>query len=65
MRKNNKMDMTVIEQIESIKQAMCNDYCKYPSEYHEKVLRDEIQNDDVANDTMCEEICSKCPLTEL
>ena len=59
------MDMTVIEQIEAIKKSMCDDYCRYPIEYHNRYLRDEFEDEVTANNSMCENVCSKCPLTEL
>ena len=40
------------ELIESVKERMCDHYCKYPAEYHDP-------------DEMIETVCANCPLSEL
>lgn len=64
-RKTNKADMTIHEQLERVGEIICNDYCKYPAVYHERLLRDEYENADEADEVMQNEICVKCPLMEL
>ena len=60
MRQNNKADMTITEQFESIRKRMCDIYCKKPQEYLEK-----YEDPDEAFDMLQEEECSKCPMGEL
>lgn len=52
MRKNNKLDMTVIEQIEVIKAEICDKYCKYTT-----VIM--LEADDLDKE------CQYCPLKRL
>ena len=56
MRRNNKGDMTVIEQIESVKEQICDTRCKYAAVKKEKDnrIKEEL-----------EEACKKCPLNQL
>lgn len=54
MRKNNKQDMTVREQIEAIKESICDGYCKFKAEAA-----------GVDPDYFIEKYCSDCPLTQL
>ena len=60
MRQTNKMDMTIQEQIESIKTRICDDYCKFPQEY-----LSQYEDPDIAFAKLQEEKCSMCPLCEL
>ena len=52
MRKNNKLDMTVREQLEEIRAELCDSYCKYTS-----VI--ELEPDEL------EKECEYCPFTKL
>lgn len=54
MRKNNKQDMTVTEQLEIIKESICDGYCKFRAEAA-----------GVDPDYFIEKFCSGCPLTQL
>lgn len=56
MRKNNKMDMTVTEQINAIAEDFCNHYCKYPDIWDEEKEGCELSES---------EHCANCPLGEL
>lgn len=49
MRRNNKLDMTVTEQIQAIKEDMCNKNCKYHGKKTEEA----------------KEKCQECPLKKL
>ena len=49
MRKNNKQDMTIVEQLIRVQEEICDKYCKYPSL--------ESPNDD----GVCK-ACETCPL---
>ena len=57
MRRNNKMDMTVTEQIKAIRQKMCESYCKY-SVYDQE---DKVRERDITEKISCE----NCPIREL
>ena len=59
-RANNKNDMTISEQLEAIKNRMCDDYCKMPEHYLSM-----IKDPDEANDVMIHAECIHCPLSEL
>ena len=52
MRKNNKLDMTIIEQLEQIKAEICDKYCKYTNFV-------ELEPDEL------EKECEYCPFTKL
>lgn len=56
MRKNNKMDMTVTEQINAIADNICRNYCKYPDTWDEEKEGCELSES---------EHCRNCPLGEL
>ena len=57
MRRKNIADMTITEQIESIKEQMCNDYCKYPDTWDAEKEGCELWDSD---------LCAKeCPLNRL
>lgn len=65
MRRKNKEEMTITEQIEDVAERMCKDYCKYPAVYHERLLRDEYEDADKADEAMQNEQCNNCPLMRL
>ncbi len=65
MRKNNVQDMTIHEQLESVREKVCTDYCRYPAIYHDRFLRDEFENEDAAMDALGDEICVNCPMMKL
>lgn len=46
---------TIPQLLESIAEAMCNDYCKYPLEW------DEEKDGELADS----EVCANCPLNRL
>lgn len=51
------MGKTVTEIFEEVKDAICNDYCRYPMEY------DADENDGLE---LCDsDICRNCPLNRL
>jgi hypothetical protein len=54
-----KMEQTIqsiTEQIEDIKEQICNEYCKYPEQWDDKAMGYEL----------CEsEVCARCPLNRL
>ena len=57
MRRKNIADMTITEQIESIKEQMCNDYCKYPDNWDAEKEGCELWDSN---------LCAKeCPLNRL
>lgn len=49
--------MTICEQIEKIKEQICDDYCKYPEQYQKRQLEDINE--------MVNKICKNCPLLKL
>lgn len=59
MRKNNLEDMTVIEQIENIKEKICDDYCKYREDAFSK-----NKDTDKAEDYLLD-YCDNCPVRRL
>ena len=58
-RKNNKLDMTIVEQLELIKTKMCDDYCIYRS-----MAFSTNKNPDDAEKYL-EQYCAECPLDQL
>ncbi len=60
MRKTNKAEMTITEQIEVIKEKMCGGYCKYPD-----VAKEAIGDPDEAQEWLQDNFCNNCPLNEL
>lgn len=52
MRKNNIDDMTIREQIEVLKEHMCEGFCRYVNQYN--IPQEEL-----------DKICASCPLTKL
>lgn len=57
MRKKNKVDMTVTEQLNAISDRMCEEYCKY---YEKMKDMDEEESEKYAD-----VYCLNCPLGEL
>ena len=55
-RKKNKLDMTVTEQITSIAETFCKDYCKWPVLYDE-----EEEGVELCNSVHCQ----NCPINQL
>ena len=60
MRKKNKMDMTIPEQLESIKEKMCDQYCRFPEE-----AKATHEDPDEAMESLMHVHCEHCPLMEL
>ena len=60
MRRNNKADMTISEQFESIKEQMCDKYCKWP-----EMSRSAHKDPDEAFEWLMHNHCEHCPLQEL
>jgi len=48
------------QEIEEIKEAICNEYCRYPEEYLSM-----YSDPDEANTEMINEVCDYCPLGNL
>lgn len=49
-------ERTISQEFEDIKEQICNEYCKYPGQWDEKVMGYEL----------CEsEVCAQCPLNRL
>jgi len=65
MRQNNIQDMTIHEQLERVHELICDEYCKYPAIYNEKLNRSEYKDIDEAMDALGDEICARCPLMRL
>lgn len=59
-RKNNINDMTISEQIEAIKDNICEDYCK---KYEEAFSN--IKDADEAFEWLMHNYCEKCPFGRL
>ena len=49
--------MTVCEQIEKIKEQICDNYCKYPEQFKKGKIED--------IDELVNTICKNCPLLKL
>lgn len=56
MRKNNKMDMNIVEQLNVIAEKICDQYCKYPGIWDAEKEKCELCDS---------EHCRNCPLNEL
>lgn len=56
MRRKNRAEMTITEQFESIKERMCDQYCKWPEQFDEEAEGCELSES---------EHCAHCPLMEL
>lgn len=59
-RRKNKADMTVTEQIELIRDSMCENYCKYQEKAYS-----EHKDPDEAMDVLINQYCTDCPLLGL
>ena len=55
MRRNNPLDMTIEEQIEKVKEEICDTICKHVDR----------ANVNITNTEELEQICEKCPLRRL
>ena len=64
-RRNNKERMTVIEQLEAMRDNFCENYCKYPVEVHQRYLADEINTEDEKLDYLTKHYCNNCPFMGL
>lgn len=60
MRHNNKMDMTVSEQIAAVREKICDEYCKYTEQYLAC-----YKDPDEAQEKLLADICQYCPMREL
>ena len=58
-RKNNKADMTIVEQLEQIKEKMCDEYCIYRS------MAFSTNKDVDAAEEYLAEYCKDCPMNNL
>ena len=59
-RKNNVQDMSISEQIEVIKAAICRGYCKHTEEYLSL-----YKDPDEAEEKLLADMCNFCPLSRL
>ena len=59
-RHNNKMDMTIAEQVEAVKELICRDYCKHTEAYLGK-----YKDVDEAQERLLADMCNFCPLCRL
>ena len=59
-RSNNKADMTITEQLEVIKEKICDKYCKHTENYLSC-----YKDPDEAWEKQNADICNYCPLKEL
>lgn len=60
-RRNNPQDMTIYEQLEKIKEEMCDRYCKY----RDRFRNDADSNLSILNQEQMDCLCNCCPLTRL
>lgn len=60
MRKNNIQDMTITEQIGSVKEQICDKYCRFP-----ELSEQTIDDPDEAFDWLQHNYCNNCPLNRL
>ena len=56
----NKLDMTIGEQMEAIKEDICRDYCK-----HTEAYLSTYKDPDEAEEKLLADMCNFCPLTRL
>lgn len=54
------MTETITNQLETIKEEICDDYCKWPERYREL-----YEDPDKANERMLTEVCGICPLLKI
>lgn len=60
-RRNNLQDMSIVEQIEKIKEEMCDKYCKYRDQFRNGLNPDLS----ILNQEQMDCLCNYCPLTRL
>jgi len=60
MRRKNRAEMTITEQFESIKERICDQYCKYPD-----MAKLAYEDPDEAMERLMHSYCEHCPLMEL
>ena len=56
---------SISETLESVKERMCSDYCKYPAHVHGMWLRDELETDKDKDEYLLSHYCENCPLSLL
>jgi hypothetical protein len=59
-RRKNKVDMTITEQLEALREDICDNYCKFPGE-----VRSKYTDIDKATEQLVLEHCDGCPFMEL
>ncbi len=59
-RRNNKERMTIIEQLEAMRDNLCEDYCKYQEQAFST-----HKDPDEALDALMKEHCNDCPFIGL
>ena len=60
MRKHNKEDMTIPEQIAAVREKICDEDCKYTEQYLGC-----YKDPDEAQERLLADICQYCPMREL
>jgi len=60
MRKKNKAEMTITEQITAVREKICDSYCRYTEQYLSC-----YKDPDEAWEKQCADICNFCPMREL
>ena len=60
MRKHNKEDMTIPEQIAAVREKICDEVCKYTEQYLGC-----YKDPDEAQERLLADICQYCPMREL
>lgn len=60
MRKNNKADMTITEQIAAVREKICDSYCRYTEQYLSC-----YKDPDEAQEKLLADICQYCVMREL
>lgn len=63
-RRNNKIDMSITEQLEAMKDKICLGYCKYYEEA-DSMLDNGKFNNETDMENFLNETCKSCPLMEL
>lgn len=65
-RRNNPAEMSISEQIESIKAEICDKYCKWPEEIKKGItVTDNPVSAEEDEAAAMDWTCSHCPLTRL
>lgn len=59
-RKKNKADMTIREQLEAVKEKVCDGYCRFP-----ELALGTNEDPDEAWEWLERTYCQNCPLNEL